>query len=128
MTRFWITLEQGVNFVLKCLENMHGGEVFVPKLPSMKIIDLAKALCPACEFDFIGIRPGEKCHEVLIPKDDARQTREFRDYYVIEPNFPFWDKTNHALGKPVKEGFEYTSDTNDLWLTEKQLLEMVKNL
>ena len=89
MTRFWITLEQGVDFVLKCLERMVGGELFVPKIPSMNMMDLAKAIAPECKTEIIGIRPGEKLHEVMMPKDDARKTIEYDDKYIIKPDLGF---------------------------------------
>ena len=114
MTRFWISLEQGVDFVLYCLEHMVGGEVFVPKLPSMTLMDLAKTIAPNCPINFIGIRPGEKLHEVMIPMDDARKTLEFENYYIIQPDFRFWGRrfNNNNNGKPVPENFEYNSETN----------------
>src|SRR3990167_5594509 len=95
MTRFWITLDQGVNFVLKCLEMMSGGELFVPKIPSMNIMDLAKAIAPECKYDIVGIRPGEKLHEVMILEDDSRHTLEFDGYYVVEPEFNWWSNESH---------------------------------
>ena len=103
MTRFWITLEQGVQFVLDRMEMMHGGEIFIPKIPSMKVVDLAKAIAPDCEHKFIGIRPGEKLHETMITEDDARQTTEYEDYFIIEPLDEFWtDKPNkHNGGKAM---------------------------
>ena len=124
MTRFWITLEQGVRFVLEGLVNMNGGEIFVPKIPSMKVIDLAKTIAPECKMKIIGIRPGEKLHEAMITEDDARRTVEFESYYVIQPEFPWWniDKSN---GKPLPNGFKYTSDLNEKWLTVEQLRELV---
>lgn len=129
MTRFWITLEQGVDFVLQCLERMVGGELFVPKIPSMKIIDLAKAICPTCKTEIIGIRPGEKLHEVMIPKDDAHNTLEFEDYYVMQPAFRYWERRfNNEGGKPVPEGSEYNSGTNTWWLTIDELRGMIKDL
>ena len=113
MTRFWITLEQGVNFVLKCLEIMVGGELFVPKIPSMNILDLAQAICPECEIKIIGIRPGEKLHEVMIPKDDARRTLEYEDHFIVQPDFRFFNRRfNNNIGSPVPDGFEYNSGTN----------------
>ncbi|CAM3514008.1 UDP-N-acetylglucosamine 4,6-dehydratase (inverting) [Hydrogenibacillus schlegelii] len=121
MTRFWITLDQGVRFVLASLDRMHGGEIFVPKIPSMRVVDLAKAICPECEQEIIGIRPGEKIHEVLIPDDDARRTVEYDDHYVIQPDFVWWKKEYTNGGKPVPEGFRYSSDTNREWLTVEQL-------
>lgn len=126
MTRFWITLEQGVNFVLKNLERMVGGELFVPKLPSMNIVDLAKAICPHCKTKIVGIRPGEKLHEVMVPKDDARNTLEFDDHYMIQPTFRYFQRRfNGNGGKPVPEDFEYNSGTNSWWLTIKELREML---
>lgn len=126
MTRFWITLDQGVQFVLDNLERMRGGEIFVPKIPSMNIMDLAKAICPECEIDIIGIRPGEKLHEAMIMEDDARHTREFDTYYVIQPEFPWWNQEVNA-GKKLPGGFSYMSDTNEEWLTVEQLKELIKN-
>ncbi len=126
MTRFWITLEQGVRFVIKCLDIMHGGEIFVPKIPSMKIIDVARVIAPECKYEFTGIRPGEKLHEVLIPEDDARHTLEFDDFFVIQPEFPFVVCEKPEGGKPLPDGFRYASDTNDKWLTEEELREMIE--
>lgn len=129
MTRFWITLEQGVNFVLECLGRMVGGELFVPKIPSMNIIDLAKAICPTCKRETIGIRPGEKLHEVMIPKDDAHNTLEFEDYYVIQPAFRYFGRRfNSEGGRPVADGFEYNSRTNPWFLTIEEMRGMVKDL
>ncbi|MEA1866992.1 MAG: UDP-N-acetylglucosamine 4,6-dehydratase (inverting), partial [Thermodesulfobacteriota bacterium] len=126
MTRFWITLEQGVDFVLNCLETMVGGELFVPKIPSMKITDLATAICPECKTEIIGIRSGEKLHEVMISKDDARNTVEFDDYYVIKPSFRFFQRHfNEKGGKPVPGDFEYSSDTNPSWLSVEYLREII---
>ena len=126
MTRFWITLEQGVDFVLFCLENMHGGEIFVPKIPSMKIIDLAKAMAPECEIEVIGIRPGEKLNEVLISKDESRYARDNGKFFVIQPSIIYWEYRTWN-GSPVPQGYEYTSDNNSEWLTSKQLREMLKD-
>lgn len=126
MTRFWITLQQGVDFVLKCLDLTVGGEIFVPKIPSMKVVDLAKALAPACEPEITGIRPGEKLHETMVPEDDARRTLEFDDYYVIQPDFHWWLKDHHKHGKTLPEGFHYSSDSNDRWLTIEELREMAE--
>jgi len=128
MTRFWITLEQGVRFVIRCIEMMHGGEVFVPKIPSMQVSDLAKAVAPECEIEFIGIRPGEKVHESLISEDEARCTLEFDDMYVVQPLFAWWGKSNWDKGKTLPEGFRYTSDTNSWWLTEEELKRIVKEM
>lgn len=128
MTRFWITLEQGVNFVLKCLEIMVGGELFIPKIPSMNMMDLAKAIAPECITEIIGIRPGEKLHEVLVPKDENRRTLEFDEYYLIQPNFDFWERrfVNHD-GKKVPDDFEYNSSTNAWKLSVETMREMIKN-
>ena len=129
MTRFWITLERGVDFVLECLERMVGGELFVPKIPSMKIMDLAKAICPTCKTEIVGIRPGEKLHEVMVPQDDTRNTVEYEDYFLIKPPFRYFDRRFSGDGcKPVPENFEYSSATNRQWLTIKELREMIKEL
>ena len=127
MTRFWITLEQGVNFVIRCLEMMSGGELFVTKIPSMNIMELAKAIAPECKYEIVGIRPGEKLHEVMILEDDSRHTLEFDKYYIVEPEFNWWSNQNHIAngGKPVKEGFRYASDTNDRWLTVEELRNLI---
>jgi UDP-N-acetylglucosamine 4,6-dehydratase/5-epimerase len=129
MTRFWITLEQGVNFVLSCLGKMVGGELFVPKLPSMNIMDLAKIIAPKCKTEIIGIRPGEKLHELMIPKDDARRTLEFKDHYIIQPEFNYRQKRYHESGgRPVSEDFEYNSGTNSWKMTIKEMKTILKNL
>ena len=127
MTRFWITLEQGVDFVLKSLERMHGGEIFVPKIPSMNIMDLARAIAAGCEVRVTGIRPGEKLHEVMVPEDDAHHTLEYPDHFAILPQFHEWDGDalhRSSGGKPCPDGFRYSSDTNTVWLNEAQLREM----
>ena len=124
MTRFWITLEQGVELVLKSLELMEGGEIFVPKIPSMKILDLADVIAPGCKKEIVGIRPGEKLHEVLIPMDEMRKTLEFDSMYVICPDRSAWGWKNPRLagkGKVVREEFEYASNTNKKWLTKDDL-------
>ena len=126
MTRFWITLDQGVDLVLQALEKMHGGEIFVPKVPSMNILHLAEAIAPGCQQEVVGIRPGEKLHEVMITTDDARRTVEMSDYYVIQPDFPMFHPSSHwKEGKPVPSGFSYTSDTNTRWLTPEELQRLV---
>lgn len=125
MTRFWITLDQGVQFVLDNLARMHGGEIFVPKIPSMNIMDLAKAIAPECKTEIIGIRPGEKLHEAMIMEDDARHTLEYDTYYVIQPEFPFWSNKFADGGKELPVGFEYTSDKNDEWLEIEDLRGLV---
>jgi UDP-N-acetylglucosamine 4,6-dehydratase len=128
MTRFWITLEQGVNFVLSCIENMHGGEIFVPKIPSMKIVDLAKAICPDCKIEVTGVRPGEKINEVLVSKDEARKTVDVGNYFIIQPNFPYWNFENWGNGTSLPDEYEYTSDNNDKWLSINELREMIKGI
>jgi UDP-N-acetylglucosamine 4,6-dehydratase/5-epimerase len=125
MTRFWITLEEGARFVIQCLERMHGGETFVPKLPSMRICDLAQTIAPECRIEIIGIRPGEKLHEVMIPADLARCTVEYRDFYVIKPDFVWWNNGNWGDGRPCRDGFAYSSDNNDRWLTKNDMMEIV---
>jgi UDP-N-acetylglucosamine 4,6-dehydratase len=125
MTRFWITLEQGVRFVIECIEQMQGGEVFVPKIPSMRIMDLAEAVASGCKVSFIGIRPGEKLHEVLVSHDESRHTLELEDRFVIQPAHPWWQPASWEGGQPLPEGFAYTSDTNDQWLTIEQLKQMI---
>ena len=132
MTRFWITIEQGVEFVIKCVEIMKGGEIFVPKIPSMKIIDLADAIAPKAKKKVIGIRPGEKIHEILLTADEARHTREFDNFFVIEPEYIYWlseprVKTKKQ-GKTLPEGFSYTSDKNTQWLTKEELKKIIKKL
>lgn len=128
MTRFWITLEQGVQFVLDNLKRMNGGEIFVPKIPSMKVTDLAKAIAPECEIEIVGIRPGEKLHEAMITEDDARHTVEFDSYFVILPELSWWNNENYNDGKPLPEGFAYTSDSNTHWLTIEELKELVEEM
>ena len=128
MTRFWITLRQGVDFVLSNLDMMQGGEIYIPKIPSMKVSEMAKSLAPDLEIREIGIRPGEKLHEQMITRDDGRQTIELHDRYIITPQFNFWSdeyyKDNKATS--VAEDFDYSSDTNEEWLDDKQFLELLK--
>jgi len=128
MTRFWITLEQGVRFVIRCIEQMQGGEIFVPKIPSTNIMDLVEAVAPGCEVEYIGIRPGEKLHEVLISEDEARHTLEFDDMFVIQPVHPWWSVGNWSHGRPLPDGFRYTSDTNSRWLSVDDLRALVEEL
>ncbi|RLC33459.1 MAG: UDP-N-acetylglucosamine 4,6-dehydratase (inverting), partial [Deltaproteobacteria bacterium] len=129
MTRFWITLERGVGFVLKCLEVMVGGELFVPKIPSMTMMDLAKAIAPECKTEIIGIRPGEKLHEIMVPKDDAHKTLEYDDKYIIQPDFRFFGRRfDSNNGKPVPDDFEYNSETNSWKMTIKEMKEIIRNL
>lgn len=125
MTRFWITLEQGVKFVIRCIELMHGGEIFVPKIPSMNILDLAKAIAPGCGVEYIGIRPGEKLHEVLVSEDEARHTLELDDMYIIQPMHPWWQVENWSGAKRLSDGFCYSSDKNNSWLTPAELQRLV---
>lgn len=130
MTRFWLKLEDGVQFVLKNFARMQGGELFVPKIPSMRILDLAKAIAPHLETEIIGIRPGEKLHEIMCPKDSCYLTMDFHDHYVIRPSISFTqtvDYTKNALGEtgvPVAQDFEYNSGTNPHFLTVEELKEM----
>ena len=126
MTRFWITLDQGVRFVISCIEKMHGGEIFVPKIPSMNILDLAKAVAPECEIECSGIRPGEKIHEVLISEDELRKTVETDDMFIIQPAHPWWSERKWEGGKPMQDGFRYSSDSNANWLSAEQLKEMLR--
>jgi UDP-N-acetylglucosamine 4,6-dehydratase/5-epimerase len=126
MSRFWITLDQAVDFVIDNFSRMKGGEMFIPKIPSMMITDLARAIAPGCELKLIGMRPGEKLHEMMISQDDARYTREYRDYYVIEPSVhSWWDGDDHVGGRKVKQGFIYSSKTNSKWLTVQQLKDLI---
>ena len=125
MTRFWLTLDQGVRFVIHCIEAMHGGEVFVPKIPSMNIMDLAAALAPECAVDTIGIRPGEKLHEALLSEDEARNTIELADMFVVEPQHPFWKLDAWPGGTRPAEGFRYSSETNTQWLNADDLRKLI---
>ncbi len=134
MTRFMITLEQGVEFVLENFQRMQGGEIFVPKIPSMKMTDLAKAMAPNLPIKIIGIRPGEKLHEIMCPADDSHLTIEFEDHYVIAPTITFSKNRDYLInkkeekGKKVEQGFEYNSGTNDEWLLEEEFLELIKDI
>ena len=131
MTRFWITLENGTQFVLDSFKRMKGGELFVPKIPSMNIMDLAKAIAPDAELEIIGIRPGEKIHELMISSDDAINTLEFDTYFVIQPAHPWWDNLKYIKingGKTVDDGFTYSSGNNTQWLTIEDLKKMIANL
>jgi len=129
MTRFWITLEQGVEFVLWCLEHMCGGELFVPKIPSMNIMDLAKAIAPECETKIVGVRPGEKLHELMITRDDSRQTLEFDNFYVIQPNFKFWDRRcSWNAANSVPKEFEYSSESNPWRLSIEEMRALIEKL
>lgn len=125
MTRFWITLNQGVQFVFDSFDRMQGGEIFIPKIPSMSIMDLAKAIAPECELEIVGIRPGEKLHEVMITEDDARRTLEYDKYYVIQPEFPWWGNENVNHGRELEENFRYSSERNEEWLAIDELKKLV---
>lgn len=126
MTRFWITLEEGVELVLKALSIMKGGEIFVPKIPSVKVTDLAEIMAPDAKRKIIGIRPGEKLHEVLITGDEARHTKQVDGIYAIEPEHKYWDPKSHVGGKPLPEGFSYSSDNNDWWLNKDELKKILQ--
>jgi UDP-N-acetylglucosamine 4,6-dehydratase len=126
MTRFWITLERGARFVVRCIEQMRGGEIFVPKIPSMKLIDMATAIAPGCEVECIGIRAGEKLHEVLLSEDEARNAAETDDMYVVQPLHSWWQKGNWKQARALPEGFRYSSDTNREWLTREELFDLLE--
>ena len=129
MTRFWITLEQGVDFLLNCLKIMQGGEIFVPKIPSVKMLDLAKTMAPGCDIKVIGIRPGEKLSEVLIPEDEAHNTIDFRNMYIILPAYRNWDPKNvYKAHKRLEHGFKYASDNNTDWVSAKDLKKMLEKV
>ncbi|MFV7790724.1 UDP-N-acetylglucosamine 4,6-dehydratase (inverting) [Aliarcobacter lanthieri] len=134
MTRFFITLDDGVNFVLKNFERMQGGEIFIPKIPSMKIVDMALAMAPNLPHKIIGIRPGEKLHEIMCPADDSHLTLEFHDHFVIKPTIKFTSGVDYSknllgeIGKAVLQGFEYNSGNNTQWLTSEEFLDMVKKI
>lgn len=130
MTRFWISLEQGVRFVIRCLEQMHGGEVFVPKIPSMSLVDLARAISPEAEINVIGIRPGEKLHELLVSEDEARSTVELEDMFVVQPVDTPWETQWRGQewaqkGKSLPDGFLYASNNNPEWMTIEQIQDMI---
>ena len=127
MTRFWLSLEQGVRFVIACIEQMEGGEVFVPKIPSMKVIDLARAIAPGADVNVIGIRPGEKLHEVLISEDEARNTVELETMFVVQPAEAFWFGYSwQKHGKLLSDGYRYSSDNNKEWLDVNGIKKFVE--
>ena len=130
MTRFWITLQQSVELVATAASEAVGGEVFVPKIPSMRVLDLAKVITPQCEYEVIGIRPGEKLHESLISKDEGRNTVDMDAYYVILPLFANGSNKFHKYSKRPRmgEGFSYRSDRNDCWLNTQDLVSLVKGV
>ena len=125
MTRFWIRLDQGVDFAIRCAEIMRGGEIFVPKIPSMRIMDLVETVAPGSKVEFVGIRPGEKLHEILISEDESRQALEFDDMFVVEPVFPSWTTVPWEGGKRPAAGFRYCSDTNQWWLSRVEMQELI---
>ncbi|MFZ5775046.1 MAG: UDP-N-acetylglucosamine 4,6-dehydratase (inverting) [Thermodesulfobacteriota bacterium] len=125
MTRFWITLDQAVELVLKGFRYMEGGEIFVPRIPSMRIMDLAEAIAPECQIDYIGIREGEKLHEALTGEDEGRSTYRYKDMYVIMPTHSWWHRKNYVEAKKMPEGFVYTSDQNDQWMSVEELRRIV---
>jgi UDP-N-acetylglucosamine 4,6-dehydratase len=128
MTRFWITLPEAVEFVISSLGVMEGGEVFVPKIPSMRVVDMAEAIAPTARRTVIGIRPGEKLHEVMLTEDESRHAQELDDRYAILPEFPAWRSAPYTHGPPVADGFRYSSDSNERWLTPEQLQAMLPAL
>jgi UDP-N-acetylglucosamine 4,6-dehydratase/5-epimerase len=125
MTRFWLTLDQAVDLVINALEHMQGGEIFVPKIPSMKIIDLAKAIAPECEIEVIGIRPGEKLHEVLFSEEDGRNALLFDGMFVIMPSYSWWERKNYNAGQKLPENYTYASNSNDEWLSAEHLRRII---
>lgn len=127
MTRFWITLDHGVRFLLACLERMYGGEIFVPKIPSMRLFDLARALAPDAHLDIVGIRPGEKLHEELISLNEARRTLDMGDHYIIQPDADWWREDKLPGGISVAAGFSYSSEQNSAWLEIKTLQDLVRD-
>lgn len=131
MTRFWITLDQGVEFVVNCLNLMQGGEVFISKIPSMRITDLADAIAPECKIEIVGIRPGEKLHEIMVPQDEARNTLEFKNFFIIRPgtewrSISYSIPYNGEIGKPVRDDFHYSSDNNPQWISTEDLKKCIK--
>ena len=131
MTRFSITLQQGVDFVIRCLDMMHGGELYVPKIPSYRLMDVAEAIAPDAEIKVIGIRPGEKLHEVMVTEDDAPQTIEFDDYFIVQPSFKWWVKEKELMengGRPCPDRFSYSSANNTDWLSVEDIRKLVTEL
>ena len=125
MTRFWITLDQAVELVVHTLSHMQGGEIFIPRIPSMNISDLAKVVAPECEIEVIGIRPGEKLHEILVTEEEGRNTVAHDGLYVILPNYPWWERQNYKSGQNLPEGFVYSSNKNDQWLGVDELRKLI---
>lgn len=127
MTRFWLTLEQGVDVVLQSLQLMRGGEIFVPKIPSMHVTDLISCVAPGCKVRVIGVRPGEKIHESLITEHEAPQTLEYENFFLIKPQFVSWNRADFGNGKPVKKDFHYASHTNKQWLQQDDLKKLIES-
>jgi UDP-N-acetylglucosamine 4,6-dehydratase/5-epimerase len=124
MTRFWIRLEQGVEFAIRCAGIAQGGEIFVPKIPSMRMMDLVETIAPGCKVELIGIRPGEKLHEILVSEDESRQAVEYEDMFVLEPIYPSWAFDSREGGKRPAPGFRYSSDTNEVWFSRREMQEL----
>lgn len=127
MTRFWITLDTAVDFVLRMAPTMEGGEIFVPKIPSLRVVDLARAMAPDAELRVVGVRPGEKLHEELISAHDARRTLDRGDHFVLQPDMPWWPQRTRS-GTPLAEDFSYTSENNTWWLSAEELARMVEDV
>ncbi len=125
MTRFWLTLDQAVELVVNALSHMQGGEIFVPSIPSMRIIDLAKAIAPECKIEYVGIRPGEKLHEALITEEEGRNTISYNGMYIVLPNYTWWKRQNYKTGAKLPDGFTYTSDKNEVWLSSEALKDII---
>jgi FlaA1/EpsC-like NDP-sugar epimerase len=128
MTRFWITLEQGAHFVIRAIELMQGGELFVPKIPSMRMTDLANVIAPGCDLEVIGIRPGEKLHELLVSSEESRYALEFDDMYIIQPVHPWWQEPEYENARPMNEGDSFSSDNNSWWLSGEELKRMAEEI
>lgn len=128
MTRFWITLDQGIALVMLALEKMHGGEIFIPKVPSMKVKDMIQKLAPEYDINIVGIRPGEKIHEVLVTPEEARHTKEFKDYFVIIPESDWWKKENHGDGNDLPKDFYFSSFNNSSWLDGEDLIQLINSI
>ncbi|MFC1954521.1 UDP-N-acetylglucosamine 4,6-dehydratase (inverting) [Chloroflexota bacterium] len=128
MTRFWITLERGTRFVIDSIDRMQGGDIFIPKAPSMNIMELADEIAPESKKKIVGIRPGEKLHETLLTDEETLHTWEFDDYFVIVPEFPYWGEKDYKGGQPLPAGFRYTSDGNKQWMSKGKIKEIIEEL
>ncbi len=128
MTRFWISLQKGVQFVIESLGRMRGGEIYVPKIPSMQIMELAEVIAPGCEIELVGIRPGEKLHEAMISADESGRTFEYENYFMVRPAYPVWPEEDWIGGTPVPEGFEYSSDANPSTMSGTELADLIEGL